>query len=152
MRTLLLLAALLLGGAVHAHAYLETSSPAEGKVLAEVPEAVTLTFTEPTEVNFSLYKVYPLDTDLDPNAENATQRLNGLAAQLVSEVLEARADEDARADTGAEADGRTSTVVTLPLKDGLEAAHFVVMWRVLSIDTHTTQGFFTFSVAPNTEP
>lgn len=152
MRSLLLTTALLLGGAVHAHAYLEASFPAEGEVLAVLPEAVTLTFTEPTEVTFSLYKVYPLGADVDLNEENAAQRLNGLAAQLVSEVLEAQGDEDARADTGLEAEGRTSAVVTLPLKEGLSAPHFVVMWRVLSTDTHTTQGFFTFSVAPDTEP
>ncbi|ADI14008.1 copper resistance CopC family protein [Truepera radiovictrix] len=144
----LLACAALLGGAAHAHAYLEASTPAEGEVLSELPEAVTLRFTEPTEVNFSLYKVYPLEAEIDLSAENAQQRLSALAGQLVSEVLEARDDDEARADTGVQADGRVSAEVTLPLKEGLQAPHYVVMWRVLSIDTHTTQGFFTFSVLP----
>ncbi len=160
MRILFLLTALSWVGAAYAHAYLETSSPKEGEVLADLPEAVTLTFTEATEVRFSTFKVYPLDADIDMSGENAAQRLNALAGQRVSEVLEARGDEDARANTGVEADGRASARVTLPLREdpedldreGSNATHYVVMWRVLSIDTHTTQGFFTFSVVPGTTP
>jgi methionine-rich copper-binding protein CopC len=133
---------------VHAHAYLESSTPAEGAVLNERPEAVTLRFTEPTEVNFSIYKVYPLEAEIDMAAEDAQRRLSALAGQLVSEVLEARDDDAARADTGVQADSRVSAEVTLPLREDVAAPHYVVMWRVLSIDTHTTQGFFTFSVLP----
>lgn len=144
----LLTVALLLEGAAYSHAYLETSSPTEGEVLAQPPGDVTLSFTEPLEVRFSTLKVYPLDAELDLEAENAAQRLNALAGQLVSDVLELQDDEEARADLGAEADGRTSAELTLPLRADLDATHYVVMWRVLSTDTHTTQGFFTFSVAP----
>lgn len=145
-RALLIVTALTLFGAAQAHADLETSSPIAGEVLAELPEAVTLSFTEPVEVRFSTFKVYPLEAEIDMSEENAAQRLNGLAGRLVSDVLEARGDEEARADTAAEADGRSSTEITLPLKGEVDVIHYVVMWRVLSIDTHTTKGFFTFSV------
>jgi len=147
-RLLTLLAALTLIGAASAHAELEESTPAAGETVRTLPEAVTLNFTEPLEVRFSTFKVYPLGADLDMSAEDARARLNGLAGALVSEVLTAQGDEAARADAGVSTAERTSREITLPLKDGLEPGHYVVMWRALSVDTHTTQGFYVFTYAP----
>lgn len=145
MRYVLILA---LAGVGVAHSDLESSTPAAGAVLQVAPAEVSLSFTEAAEVRFSTFKVYPLAVDIDPLADDAEARLNGLAGQLVSEMLEAQGDEAARADTGVSADERTSAEITLPLKDDLEPGHYVVMWRVLSVDSHTSQGFVTFRVAP----
>jgi copper resistance protein C len=147
MRRLMLLALLTFVGAASAHAELESASPAEGETVTSMPAEVALTFTEPVEVRFSLFKVYSLDADVDMAEEAAQRRLNGLAGQLVAEVLEAQGDDEARADTGVAATERTSTDIVLPLKDTLEPGPYVVMWRVISADTHPVEGFYTFVYA-----
>ena len=51
---------------------------------------VTLDFSEALETRFSTFKVYPLGADIDEHEsdENAQLRTNGLAGQLVGDVLE----------------------------------------------------------------
>ena len=162
-----LLVCLLLSGAglALAHAELVTATPAPKSVVGALPQEVTLSFSEPVEARFSLFKVYKLEprpeglsggegetADATGGApaellEEEALRLNGLAGALFAEVLTARGDEAARADAGA-VTADTSKEVTLALKDGLEAGDYVVMWRVLSADTHTTQGFYVFSYRP----
>ncbi len=142
---------LALTGVGFAHSELESSNPAAGEVLQAAPTEVSLTFTEAAEVRFSTFKVYPLGADLGSAGlltNSAEARLNGLAGQLVSEVLETQGDADARADTGVSTPERTTETVTLPLKPDIGPGVYVVMWRVLSVDSHTSQGFVTFWVAP----
>lgn len=128
---------------VQAHAFLKSSSPAEeSTVTAELSE-VRLEFTEPVEVRFSIFKVYRVN--VDPHAE--MRRINAAAATLVSERLRTRSDEGERADEGLGTSGRTSASVVLKLKRDLAPGAYVVMWRVLSVDTHTTQGFHVFIYA-----
>ncbi len=143
-----LILTLAFAGVGAAHSELESSTPAAGAVLQTAPTEASLTFSEAVEVRFSTFKVYPLDADIDSSADNAEARLNGLAGQLVSEVLETQGDDEARADTGVETAERTADTVTLSLKPDLPAGVYVVMWRVLSVDSHTSQGFITFQVAP----
>ena len=148
MRRLLTLLATLGLSFAWAHADLVSSEPEAGSLLTEAPAQVVLNYSEPVEVPFSIFKVYRLDAEVDLSADNAGQRLNGLAAQLINDVLELRDDAgaEARADAGLETDGTTVDQVTFVLHDELPDGHYVVMWRVLSIDTHVTQGFFVFSV------
>lgn len=148
MRRAVFVLTLALTGVGFAHSDLESSTPAAGEVLPAAPAEVTLTFTEAAEVRFSTFKVYPLGANLDFSADDAEARLNGLAGQLVSEVLEAQGDDDARADTGVSTPERTTETVTLPLKPDLGPGVYVVMWRMLSVDSHTSQGFVTFRVSP----
>ena len=76
-------------------------------------------------------------------------RLNGLAGAIVSQVLTARDDEVARADAGTATLETTSKTVTLNLKPDLEPGSYVVMWRALSVDTHTEQGYYVFTYQPS---
>lgn len=131
---------------VQAHAHLSESVPADGDILDTAPEQVVLRFSEPLETMFSIFRVYRLDAEVDMTAGNAQQRLNGLAAALVNEVLELREDGPGRVDTGMESDGATVPELTVLLADDLPAGHYVALWRVLSIDTHTTEGFIVFTV------
>ena len=147
MKLVLSLMLTLIAGVAFAHSELESSAPAANATVPAAPTEVSLTFTEAVEVRFSTFKVYPLGADID-SADAAQARVNGLAGQLVSEVLETQGDEAARANTGVSAGERTSAEITLPLKDDLGPGHYVVMWRVLSTDSHTSQGFVTFRVAP----
>lgn len=149
MRTFLIVAALTWVGAVSAHAELVNASLVQGETVAAAPREVTLTFSEPVEARFGLFKVYPLGTDVDLSGGNAEQRLNGLAGQLVATALEARGDESARADTGVATADRASAEVVMSLKGELTPGPYVVMWRVVSADTHPVEGFSTFIYAPN---
>lgn len=150
---LLAVALLLLCGAALAHADLAASEPAANTTVREAPEGIALTFSEPVETRFSVFKVYRLEAKVDMAEENAWQRLNGLAGALVSEVLSARDDDaaEARVDTGLLGAEARSADVTIGLREELPAGAYVVMWRVLSIDTHTTQGFLVFEYAPAAE-
>lgn len=74
--------------------------------------------------------------------------LDAAAETLLSEVIDAQGDEGARADTGVSpSEGRSETVM-LRLKDDLEPGAYVVMWKVLSVDAHTIEGFLTFTYDP----
>ncbi len=44
-------------------------------------------------------------------------------------------------------DGSDGTELRVPLKT-LPPGTYLVSWRVLSVDTHRTQGSFTFKVGP----
>src|SRR5690554_1307401 len=101
MRRFLSAIALLCMGIAFGHADLLESEPAAGAVLDSAPQQVVLHYTEPVEALFSVFKVYRLDAEVDLDADNAQQRLNGLAAALVNDVLELQDDEEARVDVGA---------------------------------------------------
>lgn len=148
-------AVLAVASVASAHAILETSEPAKNASLDAAPSEVSLHFTERVETAFSVFKVYALDSGGDPSAPATAPlegvealRLNGLAGTLVDQVLLERGDEDAaaRVDTGLEDTPSTSADVRIALGPDLPPGDYVVMWRVLSEDTHTTQGYFVFRV------
>jgi methionine-rich copper-binding protein CopC len=95
------------------------------------------------EVPFSTFKVYPLTSD-----EEDPVRLRAAASALVQQVLNLRNDAAQRADEGVTTQARISAEINIALKKELPPGRYVVMWRVLSIDTHTTTGFFVFTYAP----
>jgi methionine-rich copper-binding protein CopC len=140
---LMLLTLALLGGVGLAHAYLQSSDPEAGSVVSEL-EVITLQMTEAVELNFSIFKVYHL-----PDAPEAPRERLEAARALMREVLLLRDDADARADAGVITEGRTSEMIEIALKDALEPGVYVVMWRVLSIDTHTTEDLLIFEYAPD---
>lgn len=125
-----------------AHAFLDHGVPGPDAVVEVLPATVALTFTEPVEVRASIFKVYPLDHDDDP------LRLRGQAARLVDQVLQVRGDEAERVDVGIRPAGRESAEIQIVLQDDLPPGPYVVMWRVLSIDTHITWGHYVFTYAP----
>ena len=144
----LVLALLPLLGTAGAHAYLAATEPAADAVLEAAPAEVKLIFSEAVEVAFSLLKVYRLDTDVDLTAENARLRLNGLAALLVNRELASNEPSDNRVDVAISPERGTSAEIVLTLKGELPPGHYVVMWRVLSVDTHVLQDHYVFSVVP----
>ncbi len=148
MRHFLASAALALAGVALSHAYLVSSSPEENTLLRTPPTEVRLGFTEGVELRFSVFKVYALEAP--QNALRDPRRLQELARPLVERVLPLRDDmgRAERADAGLKTQGRTAENVVITLKPDLKPGAYVVMWRVLSIDTHTTSGFFVFVYQP----
>ncbi len=130
------------------HADLKSATPGKNAVITKLSGEIVLNYTEAVEVRFSTFKVYPLEVTGDLNEPQERLRINAAAAALMSEALDAEEDEASRADIGVLTEARTSDTVTLGLAE-LGSGFYVVVWRVLSADTHTTTGSFVFEYAPN---
>ena len=126
-----------------AHAFLNASVPTSDSTVSTPPKEIKLSYSEPVEIRFSTFKVYKLSAA----AGSDLRALHAAAADLVSTDLLKRGDEAARSDAGVANTTRTSTDIIVRLKD-LEPGAYVLMWRVLSVDTHTTQGSFVFVYSP----
>jgi copper resistance protein C len=139
------LAAVVCGSGIvaSAHAFLNASTPGADGVVGTAPKEVRLTYSEPAEIRFSIFKVYKIDTA--PGAD--MRALHAAADGLVAAKLLRRGDEAARSDAGVANTTRTSADIVVRLKD-LDPGAYVLMWRVLSVDTHTTQGSFIFVYTP----
>jgi methionine-rich copper-binding protein CopC len=140
-----LLACLGLGGAVpaSAHAWLNASVPTADSTVGTAPKEIRLTYSEPVEIRFSIFKLYKINAAPDADL----RALHTAADALVSANLLKRGDEAARADAGVANTERSSTDISVRLKD-LQPGAYVLMWRALSVDTHTTQGSFVFIYTP----
>ena len=125
-----------------AHAFLDHGVPGLDAVVEVLPATVALTFTEPVEVRASIFKVYPLDHDDDP------LRLRGQAARLVDQVLQVRGTRRSGWMWVSGLPDSESAEIQIVLQDDLPPGPYVVMWRVLSIDTHITWGHYVFTYAP----
>lgn len=99
-------------------------------------EAVTLRFSEPVNLRYSIFKVYPL-----PAGQTGTRA----AADLTRRMITLRGDEANRADLYRARAGQSSGV-TVPLKSNLAAGQYAVMWRLMSADGHPVTGQSVFSV------
>jgi hypothetical protein len=116
MAHILLVAVVILGGAVRAeaHAFLDHTQPAVGATVAAAPSEIRLWFTEPLEPAFSSVQV------VGPSGE--------------------------RVDQGhPQVDSGDPTRLSVEVKSS-EPGRYRVIWRVLSIDSHTTNGDFSFTV------
>ena len=138
-------------GSASAHAHLAASEPADRAVVAEVPAQLELTFSEAVETGISRFYVYRLDTELpdleEGPAERDWQRINAQAGMLVNEVLGGAENEDLQVDADLANVPSRSEQVSLVLEEDLGPGIYFAFWRVLSIDTHITEGFVTFIVA-----
>ncbi|MER3483857.1 MAG: copper resistance protein CopC [Meiothermus sp.] len=96
---------------------------------------MVLELAEPVEVRLSTFKVYPLTSAAE-------------APALVQKVLSLKGDEAARADAGLATKGETASRLEINLKGGLKPGPYLVMWRVLSVDSHVSQDSFVFTYQP----
>jgi copper resistance protein C len=137
------LVSFLLAGVGLAHSFLTSSSVLAGSILKTMPEKLMLEFSEPLEIRFSSFKVYKLET------KSTGEKLKLEAGALVNKVLALKNDLAKRADDGLETTASEAALVKLKFKPNLKSGIYVVMYRVLSVDTHITQDFFTFSLSSN---
>lgn len=145
----LLLAAALgpgLAGFADAHAALSGSEPAAFAAVRPPVGSVTIRFTEAIEAAFSTFKLYRLDADVDLGADNAELRLGGLASVVISAYLRSDEEGEGHVATTVVTNPTDKAVVTLEAVEPLEPGHYVVMWRILSADTHVVDGSFVFTV------
>ena len=132
---------------VLAHAYLLQGIPASGSTVYETPKKITLIMSEPIEIRFSTFKVYPLEV----KAEMSQRDIALAAKSLMEEVLLLRNDDEMRLDTGSINKARRHNKITIGLKEDLMPGTYVIMWRTLSIDTHSSEDFTFFTYQSSTE-
>ncbi len=106
------LSVLSLSSGAWSHAYIESSSPADGTTMTQPPREVTLRFTEGIELVFSRVTVR-----------------DASGADVHEGVLRQP----------------SATTLAIDLRP-LPAGRYTVEWRVLSVDTHVTEGRFAFIV------
>lgn len=103
---------------VVAHAGLKASEPAASAVLEESPEQIRLTFGEAVEISFGSIRLFDADSRLIvlPTPQHPT------------------------------VDSATNRqVVQVPVPE-LEPGSYLVVWRVVSTDSHPVQGAFGFQI------
>ncbi|MBX3142393.1 MAG: copper resistance protein CopC [Trueperaceae bacterium] len=88
--------------------------------------------------------------DDDHGAEDGSTHalLDAAAEALVTRVLGLDDDHDARVEISVTPATGGSERITLIPRAALESGAYVVMWRALSADGHTIEGFLTFDYRP----
>jgi copper resistance protein C len=147
IRSLLMLAALVVAeivpGLVLAHSNLVASSIKEDTTVRVMPKTITLEFSEAVETGFSRFKLIALEPKII-NLKSA----NATADAMLEPTLEKRNDEAARADDGLLNASAVAAKLEVKLKTKLPAGWYVMMWKVLSVDTHNSSDFFVFQYKP----
>ncbi len=157
-------------GFVFAHSNFESSTPADGAVLATAPTEIVITFDKDIQPTFSIFKVYSLSAEMLAEAETMAGEhsegeahsesddhahakssehsvMDAAAKIFIPTAIDLSGDEEARADSGLASTEDLAKSVTINLKENLAPGAYVVMFRYLSADTHTVEGFITFEVA-----
>ena len=137
MKSLLWLALLFCGMTVFAHSELVSTEPADASVLSTRPAIVTLTFIEAVEPSFSSFLIRPL-----AEADQA-EIVNGREAFIAEALTDASDQFDVQPSSAA-----ASKTIALPLPENLPPGAYAVVWRALSVDTHTMQDLVTFIYQP----
>ena len=138
MKTALLLSILILGTLSFAHSSLVASTPADDSTVKKSPSQISLTFSEEVEPQFSTFVVYPLGQEKDHEA------LEKQADALLPQVLSAPDGKQIDAQLTTQEASDTMTLALPQLKPG----SYAVMWRALSVDTHTVQDLMVFTYQP----
>ncbi len=138
---LIALVSFLLTGAVLAHSYLTSSSILANSILKTMPDKLTLEFSEPLEVNFSTFKIYKLE-----NKNTDKNKLKLEVEAFITKVIPLKNDLLNRSDDGLITTAEQAATIKIKLKPKLKPGFYVVMYRVLSVDTHITQDYFRFNI------
>ncbi len=137
MKKLLLSFALAIFGVALAHSELASSTPANGAVVKVMPATVKLNFSGGIETDFSTFKIYQYTGEVT----------RGQLRYFAKQMMAVKNDAAKRSDAGTSTTG-TSSNVTIKLRSALKPGVYVVMWHLLSVDTHTVDDFAYFTYKP----
>ena len=171
MRLLLTVTLFLTFGFVFAHSDFESSVPTDGALLETAPAEIVIHFKADIQPSFSIFKVYAIPAEVLKDAMHDSEHSEGeshsedehsdgeshsessdhsamdAAAKIfIPTVIDLQDDEDARADLGLVTTEGLAKSVSIALKENLAPGAYVVMFRALSADTHTVEGFITFEI------
>jgi copper resistance protein C len=130
-------------GSVLAHSNLHAASIKDGQTVRVMPETITLEFSEAVETGFSRFKLIALEPKI-----KSLKAANAAAETMLETTLERRDDEKTRADDGLRNAPAIAAKLEVKLKAKLPAGWYVMMWKVMSVDTHNSGGFFVFQFKP----
>jgi copper resistance protein C len=147
-RSMLILATFMVAGFgplgfVLAHSNLNVSSIQDGETVRVMPKTITLEFSEAVETGFSRFKLIALEPKI-----KTLKDANSAAEAMLEATLDKREDEKTRADEGLHHAPAVAAKLEVKLKAKLPAGWYVMMWKVLSIDSHTGSDFFVFQYKP----
>ena len=129
---------LTLGTLSFAHSSLVSSSPKDDSTVKERPAQISMTFSEEVEPQFSTFVVYPLGQG---DHEALEEKADTLLPQVLSKPDGNQVDAQLMTK-------EASGTVTLALLEDLKPGSYAVMWRALSVDTHTVQDLMVFTYQP----
>ena len=128
---------LALSSSALAHTAVTSIQPGAHQTVS-APKAVSMSFNEAIPLKFATFRVYPLPAGDKPSLDRA-------AAALTKTALLNKADLGGRVDTWAGGSGQAAAV-KVPLKPGLKAGAYALVWRFLSDDGHVVTGQSVFHV------
>ena len=126
-----------------AHSSLMTSSIKDGATVRVMPKTITLEFSEAVELGFSRFKLIALDPKI-----KTLKAANLKADSVLEATLERLDDEASRADDGLLTNAAVAAKLEVKLKAKLITGWYVMMWKVLSVDTHNSSNYFVFEYRP----
>jgi copper resistance protein C len=126
-----------------AHSSLIAANIRDGQVVRVMPKTITLEFSEALEVGFSKFKLVALDSKI-----NSAKAANAAAETILEASLDRRDDDEIRADAELLTKAAVAAKLELKFKPKLVAGWYVMMWKIVSIDTHVSRDFFVFSYRP----
>ena len=130
-------------GFVLAHSNLNAASIIDGATISVMPKTITLEFSEAVETGFSRFKLIALDPKI-----KTLKAANVEADSVLEATLEKRGDQASRADDGLLTSVAIAAKLEVKLKAKLRAGWYVMMWKVLSVDTHNSSDYFVFEYRP----
>ena len=130
-------------GLALAHSNLVASSIKDGATVRVMPKTISLEFSEALETGFSRFKLIGLEPKI-----NSLKAANSTAAAMLEAALDKRDDQKMRADDGLQNVPAIAAKLEVKLKAKLPAGWYVMMWKVVSIDSHVGNDFFVFQYKP----
>ncbi|MFN2539623.1 MAG: copper resistance CopC/CopD family protein [Mycobacteriales bacterium] len=94
----------------------------------------------------ALLKTTPQDSQILESAPREVTLTFGEDVSIGLGQLKVLTAEGTRVDTGVPTQSSGGSVVHIPLSSGLGQGSYVVLWRVVSADSHPVSGAFTFSI------
>src|SRR3954454_16608364 len=105
----------------------------------------------PAEAHAALLSTTPANGEIVPTAPAEVTLTYGEAVGTGLGAIRVLASNGDRADTGQATVSDGDRVVHVPLRSGLADGSYIVVWRVVSADSHPVSGTFTFSVGAPTK-
>jgi methionine-rich copper-binding protein CopC len=137
-------------GVALAHANIKSSIPKDGSSLSAMPKTVQLTFGEAVETKVSTFKIYWMDEKLimKNGKELPDEQADDIVEKFANKMTALKQDTADRVDAGySKGTMAQAKQVTLNVKPGTsKPGVYVVMWKLTSVDTHTTSGFMRFAL------
>jgi len=94
----------------------------------------------------ALLKTTPQDSQILPSAPTEVTLTFGEDVTIGLGQLKVVTADGARVDSGVPTQTAGGSVVHIPLRSGLAEGSYVVIWRVVSADSHPVSGAFTFAI------